>query len=239
MPYTLFNKVICRYKGDVLVEDQMLEKAVEDVQLIRNVMDRSTDSLYLMYRVFIWWGAAFAAVGVICNLLSLFGLSFFDALVKAPLMAVVPQLAVGISAVVIFFMFRKGMQDKGLNRQFMVLWLAIFLYDEIMSSAIFLMDWSELRLTLPRANMYGYFVPGIGLITIALGMFCMCVFTRVKPLGWLALTSLLLSLAPNLIPGTYVVVNAAVLDSLVSPLTLLAVGIFLRTRSQQKITLTL
>jgi hypothetical protein len=34
------------------MEDEILEKAVEDVRLIKNVMDRSTDSFNRMYKPF-------------------------------------------------------------------------------------------------------------------------------------------------------------------------------------------
>jgi hypothetical protein len=237
MLYTLFSKVICYHKGDDLVDDQMLEKAVEDVQLIKNVMDRSVYSLNLAHRVFIFWGCMFAVVSAVCNLLFLLWPGLSDTLARSPFLTILPRLVVVISAFLIFFIFRKGIQVEGLNRQILLLWLAIFSFSVIFPSTSILRMW---KLDLLHENMYSYFIPELPLSWIALGMFCMYVFYNIKPIGWMALSCLLLFLAADLTTGTntlYIV--KVVIFSLASPLTLLTVGILLRIKSRQKVLFTI
>jgi hypothetical protein len=222
------------------MEDEILEKAVEDVRLIKNVIDRSTDSLNRMHKVFIGWGAAFFIIGAACNLLCLLWPGLLDALVNAPFLTIVPKLLMALSSVVIFLVFWRDMQDEGLNRQFMILWLVIFLYSELMPSIVYMLAWPEGVGALMHATMYAYFVPGISMLMIALGMFCIGVFTRVKPFSLIALVCLLLSFVPSLLPRLFAdTIAAALLYSLVTPLVLLAAGALLGRRSRQKAALTL
>ncbi len=215
----------------------MLEKAIEDVQLIRNVMDRSVYSLNLAHRVFIFWGCMFAVISAVCNLLFLLWPGLSDTLARSPFLTILPRLIVVISAFLIFFIFRKSIQDEGLNRQILLLWLAIFSFSVIFPSVSILRMWT---LNLLHENMYSYFIPGLPLSWIALGMFCMYVFTHIKPIGWIALICLLLFLTADLTSGPYALNIAKVaIYSLASPLALLTVGILLRMKSRQKVMFTI
>lgn len=212
----------------------MLEKAVEDVQLIRNVMDRSTDSLNLLYRLFLWWGIAFAAIEAASGLLCLLWPGLSGVILEAPFLTFIPHLAVVLSASLIFFKFRRDTLDEGLNRQFAALWLIILSFSVIGDSFSVLYAWST-KILQPNP----YFIPVISSSGIVLGMFCMYVFTRVKPFGWLALVNLLLILVFCFMLSRFAERIAGMLIySLFSPLTLLAVGILLRSRLRRKATFT-
>lgn len=223
----------------VFVEDQMLEKAVEDVMLIKNVMDRSTESIYLMYRMFIWWGATFTAIGAVCNLLIIFLPGLSNAIYQTPVWAFVPHIAIGIAMFVIFFTFRKGAQDEGLNKQFMVLWLAVLSYSVITALLNVLWLCYFDKDILMHTNLYSYFIPGFSVLGITLAMFCMYLLCHVKAVVLLALVNLIIRLVFSFLPAEYTFRIIGGISYVVTPLTLLSVGILFRMGLQRKVKLTI
>ncbi len=212
------------------MEGQILEKAVEDIQLIRNVMVRSSHSVTALNKIFILWGTVFFTVGALSWSLIFIWPDLFDILTQvSPFLIVLPKVMITLAALIIYIVFREGVCNEGLNRQFLLIWLAIIGYNNLWPSFI--------HLVLNRSHFIS-FVPGFTLISFAVGMLCMRIFTRMSLPGWMALScvvlDIILSILSNILKDNVIFsYSKSMIFGLIMPLSLLVFGFFLKKKREK------
>lgn len=181
------------------MEEQILEKALDDVQLIKSVISRATDSIYSLGKVFMWWGGAFLFISII-SLLSYFNWpNLANILREYNLLAMIPKILVGITTLVIYFVSAKKTRPSGLNRQFLIIWLTIICYVTLWTVLNRLIFYKATTIIMDdKFTILGMFT-GYPIFPFAIGMLSIQVLTHLKFPGWLTVVYLIFYLIENII----------------------------------------
>lgn len=164
------------------MDDKVIRNAVDDVQLIKQVLDNTSNSLTAFSRIFILWGVLLLAV-------NLLGLAVFPAnagILYSPILSYSIDAVIFIAAVAIYFSISKRTPLTGLSKKLMTIWVCILISDIIIS---FLTIGLSRVLDVQLANTFP-----VVIMSLAFGMLCMHIFTNYKFPAVLAAIYLLIAI---------------------------------------------
>lgn len=164
------------------MDKNTLEKATEDLNFIKEVIDQTSNSLISFSRIFIGWGLLLS-ISVIFTIMGHFSPNPVFESICFQLVSSIIIFAVGL---IIYIVVSRRYSLKGLSRQLMTLWLYIIAFDLLIAII------STALSTTLQAPYYDTFP--IFLVSFALGFICTSIFTRRKLPGILALIYVLLAL---------------------------------------------
>jgi hypothetical protein len=150
------------------MDDKVIRNAVDDVQLIKQVIDNTSNSLTAFSRIFILWGILLIVVNLI-------GLAVFPAnagILNSPVWGYLIDAVIFIAAAAIYLSISKRTPLTGLSKKLMTIWVCILISDIIISFlTIILCNVLDVQLV----NTFPVIV-----MSLAFGMLCMHIFTNYK-----------------------------------------------------------
>lgn len=150
------------------MDEKVIRNAVDDVQLIKQVLDNTSNSLTAFSRIFILWGILLMAVNLLELAVSPANAGFFN----SPVLNYSIDAAVLIAAAAIYFSISKRTPLTGLSRKLMTIWVCIITSNIIIS-----------YLTIILSNMLDVQLVNtfpVEIMSLAFGMLCMYIFTNYK-----------------------------------------------------------
>ena len=164
------------------MDNTVLEKAAEDLSVIKEVIDRTSTSLISFSRIFIGWGVLLC-IDVIFTIIGNYSPNpIFDSMMFQIILDII-VLAVGL---MIYLAIIRKYPLMGLSRQLMLLWLAVIVFDVLIAIVPAVLSDT---LQAPSYDIFPLF-----LMSFAFGFVCTSVFTHLKLPGILAFLYALLAI---------------------------------------------
>ncbi|WP_053955922.1 hypothetical protein [Inediibacterium massiliense] len=154
---------------------ELLEKASNDIQLIKQIITSTSNSLVSFSRIIFLWGILYFAAGIIWGHMpiSIFGIPFMGYyLVLVPLL---------IFAFIIYHRISRTAPLEGLSKQLITIWTCLIVFEvSIFPLAEMLKTYFGMRYYINHTMVIIFLIHTFGLL-------CTCVLTRFKFPGFLAL----------------------------------------------------
>lgn len=114
------------------MDEKVLNEAVENISLIKGVIDRTSKSFVAFSRIFIYWGMLFIVNGVISLIMGLNKDKFFDIMSRFPNLGYIfPIGLIALVAAVIYWNISKKIPLVGLEKHLMKMWMLILIMNVI------------------------------------------------------------------------------------------------------------
>ncbi|HEY5584688.1 MAG TPA: hypothetical protein VIK78_09385 [Ruminiclostridium sp.] len=200
------------------MDKQTLEQAAEDISMIKQVIERTSNSFITFGQIFICWGVLL----IISNLIGFIAYYNFYSISTSPFLILISQVLFFSIGVVIYFRNSRKIPLIGLSRQLMTLWLCIIAF------SILIMCISSILVSVFNAPFYDYYASIQ--MTFAFGFICTSIFTRLKLPAFLALFYVIVTIVfmqfASFLPYS-ISLKIPILSALLLPIGLLSMGSYL------------
>jgi len=212
------------------MDEKTLHEAVENISIIKGVMERTNKSFTAFSRIFIYWGILFIINSIITLLMVLNNDKMQDIISRFPLLNYIfPVAIIALIAAIIYRYISKKLPLVGLEKHLMKVWILILIMNVIppkitISSASTSVDMTKILIQTDNLSVI-LFSLAVALITTAL-------FAGYKHLMYLGIIYIGISIIHSYF-GLPVLERSTMLQFLYSitlPFTFLYVGFFLRTK---------
>lgn len=178
--------------GEESVDKCISEKAMEDLNLIKEVIDRTSNSLISFSRIFIGWGLLLC-IAVIFTIIGHYSTS---SVFESAVFQLILGILILVIGVMIYIFIARKYSLMGLSRQLMMMWLSVIVFDLLIAIVPAVLSDT---LQAPYYDTLPLF-----LMSFAFGFICTSIFTRLKLPGILAFLYVLLAIyfmqMPALLP---------------------------------------
>lgn len=114
------------------MDEKTLHEAMENISLIKGVMERTSKSFAAFSKIFIYWGILFAVNSVIILMMFSNKLKMLDAVNNFPLINYIfPVGIVAIIAALVYWIVSKKVPFVGLEKHLMKVWVLVLLMNVI------------------------------------------------------------------------------------------------------------
>lgn len=211
------------------MDDRLINEAVENISLIKGIIDRTSKSFAAFSRIFIYWGILFIINSAIQELMMANQDKLLEISIRYPIINYI--FPVGIVALIAALIYRnvsKKISLVGLEKQLMILWLLILVMNIIPQKITIdtLEAEQNLRTVVVHTNNFSAM-----LFSLAVGLIATSMFAGYKQLKYTGIVYIIISLAyaffdiPIFTEG---IVRVLYFISL--PFTFLYTGFFLKSR---------
>jgi len=211
--------------------EKQLESVVDDISIIKSVIEKTRRSFVGFSKIFIIWGCMYIAMSLLSfvqNMNIEATMTFYN---NVPLLVyLVPAVFFGIGGLVYFSVVRKQ-PLIGLERHLMTMWILVIFAQLIRMSIEIPMDADTSTMVVKTSNFaFVSYVLGIGLIMTG-------ILTELKNFKFIGGVYILLALvhsyAPSFVGGLSITRAMDSLGYVIMPFTLLYVGVYLRRQSER------
>jgi len=218
------------------MENQVLENAVDDISLIKNIIEKTRKSFSGFSKIFIMWGILYLFMSALSFLQSMnmeLTLSIYNE--HRYLNYLVPAILFGIGAM-IYFKVTKSQPLVGLERHLMVLWILVLIMQLVRMKVELSMDLELLdgitsnnELTqIVTTSSFAYITYGLGIASVMTG-----IFTELKNFKILGLVYVVLALIHSYVgPGSMYEMLSS-LGYVILPFTLIYTGLYLKRHHER------
>jgi hypothetical protein len=221
------------------MDEHTIEKATEDIALIKKVIERTSGSLISFSQVFIWWGLLFLGAYVINS--CIFYLPGFipEFGVSAFLYTNIRELLIILGVLLAYNKVINKTPLIGLSKQLIIIWIIIIGFQYI-TSLLYVILLREFHMSEPVNAFITWLA--FDYLTYAFGFLSISILTRFKLPGYFAILYSILALfcfLPNPLASISFLgsskdmlilmksLNISILG-LIRPLTFLLMGLYLR-----------
>lgn len=180
------------------MEDHILKRAAIDIKLIKDAINKTTDSFILLGKVFIGWGLTFTIASISIILLHLFRLKINETIKNYPLLGLLPFLIIAAIALAVYLIKSKSKALKGLSKSVLMIWLAIIAFivmQQVFEYLSFLFVYGvNTEYDALSVSLSSFTNTSTLLLTFAFGILCIRLFTNLKFAGWMSFIYALLAL---------------------------------------------
>ncbi|NLD49191.1 MAG: hypothetical protein GX660_18680 [Clostridiaceae bacterium] len=211
------------------MDNKTINEAVENISLIKGIIDRTSKSFAAFSRIFIYWGILFIFNSVIQAFMLANQDKMLDISIRYPVINYVfPVGFIALIAALIYRNVSKKLPLVGLEKQLIILWLLILIMNIIPQRII--IDTSQaaqnMSTVVVHTNTFS-----VMLFSLAVGLIATSMFAGYRQLKYTGIVFIVLSL-------TYAFFNIPVfteeiiwlLQSISLPFTFLYTGLFLKSR---------
>ncbi|MBI9014244.1 MAG: hypothetical protein JEZ08_18550 [Clostridiales bacterium] len=213
------------------MENRVLENAVEDIELIKSVIDKTRKSFSGFSKIFIMWGILYLFMSALTFLQSMnmeLTLSIYNE--HMYLNYLVPAILFGIGAI-IYLKVTKSQPLVGLERHLMVLWILVLIMQLVRMKVELSMDLdlldgvtSNSGLTqIVTTSSFAHVTYGLGIASVMTG-----IFTELKNFKIVGLVYVLMALIHSYVgPGSMYDILSS-FGYVILPFTLIYTGLYLK-----------
>lgn len=206
------------------MENQVLEKAVDDISLIKSIIEKTRKSFSGFSKIFIQWGILFSAFGFLqwIQTMNLEAMSEFY--MKNQLMLFLLPLILFVIATIIYRRVVKKQPLIGLERHLMVLWIMI-LFLQIIPTKVSVSSLSNPNITrvVTTTNNFSIMVFALGIALVMTS-----VLTGLNIFKYVGFGYFILAFVHGYVPMYSLVYSLGQLGYVILPFTLLFTGIYLK-----------
>ena len=211
--------------------EKQLESVVDDISIIKSVIEKTRRSFAGFSKIFIIWGCMYIAMSLLSfvqNMNIEATMTFYN---NVPLLVyLIPAVFFGIGGLVYFSVVRKQ-PLIGLERHLMTMWVLVIFVQLIRMNVEIPMDADTTTMIVKTSNFaFVSYVLGIGLIMTG-------ILTELKNFKFIGGVYILLALvhsyAPSFVGGLSITRAMDSLGYVIMPFTLLYVGVYLRRQSER------
>ncbi len=165
------------------MQENVLRQAVEDISVIKAVIDRTGKSFVAFSKIFIFWGMLFSLSSVYSLIMVSSNYSLFSNISKYPIANFLfPVGLIALIAVLIYWNVTKKVPLVGLEKQLMMVWL-LFLILNIIPPNVSIIS-PETSLEMQSIIVYSNTAP-IMIFSLAIALITTSLFTGYKQLGYM------------------------------------------------------
>lgn len=114
------------------MDEKTLHEAVENISIIKEVMERTNKSFIAFSRIFIYWGILFIANSVLTFMIVSNKDKMFDIISKFPLLSYFfPVGIISLIAALIYWFISKKIPLVGLEKHLMIVWIIILIMNVV------------------------------------------------------------------------------------------------------------
>ena len=211
--------------------EKQLESVVDDISIIKSVIEKTRRSFVGFSKIFIIWGCMYIAMSLLSfvqNMNIEATMTFYN---NVPLLVyLIPAVFFGIGGLVYFSVVRKQ-PLIGLERHLMTMWVLVIFVQLIRMNVEIPMDADTTTMIVKTSNFtFVSYVLGIGLIMTG-------ILTELKNFKFIGGVYILLALvhsyAPSFVGGLSITRAMDSLGYVIMPFTLLYVGVYLKRQSER------
>jgi hypothetical protein len=212
------------------MDEKILHEAVENISLIRGVIERTSKSFVAFSRIFIYWGVLFIVNGIITFIMNSNKEKMFEMVRRFPAAGYI--LPVGITALIaalIYMNIAKKIPLVGLEKHLMKVWMLILIMNvipnnvRISSSGSAAVDMTKIVI---ETNNFS-----VMLFSLAVALIATALFTGYKNLMNLGIIYIVISLLHAYFRLPMIEESLLrVMYNVPLPFTFLYTGIFLKSR---------
>ncbi|WP_026478349.1 hypothetical protein [Alkaliphilus transvaalensis] len=211
------------------MDEKLLNEAVESIELIKSIINRTKKSFISFSKIFIYWGILFILNGIIMVLMTTNNEKVGDILTNYPILNFMPPITIiALVAALVYRKVSKKIPLIGLEKQLMKVWVLILALNVIPSKLNIITHTSDMTVEMitVRANSFS-----IMFFSLAMGLMITSWFTGYSQFKYLAFTYIGISVL-------YAYFNVPVLNDLVIqllyivalPFTFFYTGFFLKSQ---------
>lgn len=210
------------------MDQKTINEAVENISLIKGVIDRTSKSFVAFSKIFIYWGLLFILNSVISLVTSINMEKVLDLSRQYPALNFVPVIVITLLAILIYQIVSKKVPLVGLEKHLMKVWMLILLLNVIPS---------KITVNTPTASMDFASISvksdnfSIMLFSLAIALIVTYLFTSYKQLCYIGVLYIAISVLHAY--TNFSIYNSTLfmlLKLLVIPFTFIYTGLFLRSR---------
>ena len=219
------------------MKKQELEEAEKDILAIKESIDRTTDTLVSLGKIFIGWGIAFSVVCISIISLYIFSIPASSVVRDYPAMVVIPLIIAALFAFASYRVISRKTGFKGLIKPVLTIWLVIIAYATGIPVLAYLTQDLKHLIALNGANLDSllYFMPYSSVVTLlfafSFGLLCIKLFTNLKFAGLLSLVYSIIALlwitVTHVVSGEFYFIVSIISYCAILPLTFLILGGYL------------
>ena len=206
-----------------------LNEAVENISLIKGVIDRTSKSFVAFSKIFILWGVLFIVNSIITLYAQMNQSQFMDYFSRYPTLGYLfPVGFIALLAALIYWKISRKFPLVGLEKHLMKVWMLILIMNVIPNKIMISSASSgiDMKSIVVQTNNFSTM-----LFSLAVGLIVTALFTDFKPLLRLGIIYILISLVhaySNFMTPFDHIVN--IIFQLALPFTFLFTGFFLKSR---------
>ena len=211
--------------------EKQLESVVDDISIIKSIIEKTRRSFTGFSKIFIIWGCMYIVMSFLSFIQNMnieATMAFYNDIPF--LVYLIPVVFFGIGGLVYFSVVRKQ-PLIGLERHLMTMWILVIFAQLIRMSIEIPMDADTTTMVVKTSNFaFVSYVLGIGLIMTG-------ILTELKNFkfvgGVYILLALVHSYAPSFVGGLSITRSMDTLGYVIMPFTLLYVGVYLKRQSER------
>ena len=211
------------------MDEKILSEAVENISLIKGVIDRTSKSFVAFSRIFIYWGILFILNSVVTLVMTMNEEFMIHIMTRYPVLNYALVGVIVLVAALIYRNISKKIPLVGLEKHLMKIWLLTLIMNaipkrvEIIQTTATAIDMSSIII---KTNTFSMMI-----FSLAIALIATSLFTGYKKLMYLGVTYISISIV-------YAYFNLNVLDArlieilqfMVLPFTFLYTGFFLKSQ---------
>lgn len=209
------------------MDEITLNEAVQNISLIKGIIDRTSKSFSAFSQIFIFWGVLFILNSIIAMFIQMNKERFMDLFSRYPTTGYLfPVGLIAILAALIYWQISRKIALVGLEKHLMKVWMLILLMNVIPNKIAIISTSSgiDMKNVTIQTNNFSTM-----LFSLAVGLIVTALFTDFKPLMKLGIIYILISIIyaySNYMAPFGHVVN--IIYQLALPFTFLFTGFFLK-----------
>jgi hypothetical protein len=208
------------------MDEKTLNEAIENVSLIKGVIDRTSKSFMAFSRIFIYWGLLFILSSIASSLMLQNKEQVLDIWSKYPLMSYAPNVVITLIAVLVYRFISKKIPLVGLEKHLMKLWILILVMNMIPNRINIINSNSATNLQRVSIEVNNF---STMIFSLSIALIVTSLFTGYKQLSYVGIIYIILSVLYAF--GDLSIFNGPLIQLLsfiALPFTFLYTGFFLK-----------
>lgn len=165
------------------MNENVINEAVDNISLIKNVIEKTKESFIAFSRIFIYWGVLF----IVNSIISLFMLLNNDIMIEVvkqyPVLNYIPIIITVLVAGIIYWQISKKIPLAGLEKHLMKVWILILIMSAIPAKFSFSTEAVEKVMKVITIHISSF---STNFFSLAIALIVTSMFTGYKQLKYLA-----------------------------------------------------